>query len=228
MIVSKQQALAIAGGRKTTHRTPNTALKVGHRQAVSYRESGTLHTVCYIEATAAELGQLGELTRAQAKAEGFDGVRGPANHRRAWLEEHDRDWMAQTKQTDEGASDEVIAQRFQRLAGRDITVLTLKLVEAPDMFMAPSSGRLTKNQTTTNPRRAIDDAAVPPQEYVDAEARRINQQAASTLAQARREAAAENLARALRTGRNSKQINNAVRAVERITASIDRNQADAT
>lgn len=224
MILPKQQANAIANGRKTTHHTINDALRVGARFNVSWRDGKQLVKTCYAQTIAREERELRDLTRDEAKREGFAGVRGPLDFKRAWLLQHDQDWCRKREALDIGLTDELIAERFQRhtQTGRIIYVLTLALAEEPDQWMARSSGRLSNHQATSNPRNAIDDLPLAPQAFVDAEANRIRDNATATQAHDRKEAAIERMAKALTTT-NGKRANNAVRAIERITASLERN-----
>lgn len=222
MILPKQQANAVASGRKTTHHTTNDALRVGARFNISWRDGKQLVKTCYAQTIAREERELRDLTRDEAKRVGFDGVRGPLNFKRAWLTQHDQAWMARRGQNEFDRTDEEIAQRYAKRAGTTVYVLTLALAEEPDQWMARSTGRLTKHQATSNPRNAIDDMPLAPQHFVDAEANRIRDNAVTTQARARKEAALERMHRALVTT-NGKRANNAVRAIERITASLERN-----
>lgn len=224
MILPKQQANAIASGRKTTHHTTNDALKVGAQFNVSYRDGKQLVKTCYVRIVAMEERELRDLKRDEAKREGYDGLRGPLNFRRAWLERIGSSLMEPDRETGMGPTDEAVAVRFAAQTGRIVHVLTLALAEEPDRWMARSSGRLTNRQSTSNPRDAIDELPLAPQAFVDAEATRIRSATTSTQAQARRDAALERMARALDTT-NSKRANNAVRAMERMANSLERDIA---
>lgn len=224
MILPKQQANAIATGRKTTHHTMWDTLTLGSRQRIAYRVSkNEIETTCHIEITAVEKRELRTLDRFESKAEGFDGARGPLNFKRAWLLQHDQNWTLKQEATTNGLTDELVAQRFLKHTGRTVHVLTLKLAEEPDRYMAPSSGRQTRNQTTTNPRDAIDELPVPPQAFVDAEAKRIYELSQTTRAQARRAEAADRFAfaeaRAREAGIDTRR---AARSVQQIAAALER------
>jgi hypothetical protein len=221
MILPKQQANAIASGRKTTHHTTNDALRVGARFNISYREGKQLVKTCYAQIVAREERELRDLTRDEAKREGYDGARGPLNFKRAWLQATQPAKLARLEQTDDGATDEAVARLYAAHAGRIVYVLTLALAEEPDQWMARSSGRLSKHQATSNPRQAIDELPLAPQQFVDAEAQRIRDNATATRAHNRKEAALERMAKALTTT-NGKRANNAVRAMERIATSLER------
>lgn len=224
MILPKQQANAIATGRKTTHHTMWDTLTPGSRQRIAYRVSkNEIETTCHIEITAIEKRELRTLDRFESKAEGFDGARGPLNFKRTWLAQHDKGWTARHELSDEGITDEKVAAQFLKHIGRTVHVLTLQLAEEPDRFMAPSSGRQTRNQTTTNPRDAIDELPVPPQAFVDAEAKRIYEASQTTRAQARRAGAADRFAfaeaRAREAGIDTRR---AARSVQQIAAALER------
>lgn len=223
MIFSRQHANAIAKGWKTTHHSMVRALSVGARVPVSVRTPNEAQIVCYVRIAGMEWRGLRDLTRIEAKHEGYDGSRGPLNWRRAWLEEHDKAWAWEQAKTDRGLTDELVAERFHRHKSKPVHVLTLELVEEPDQWMARSSGRLTAHQTTGNPHAAIDELPVPPQEFVDGLAKKANETRTATQAQARREAAAADFAQALAKARAAgKSTTNAIRHVERITRSLNR------
>jgi hypothetical protein len=216
VILDRQQAHAIATGRKTTHHTTNDALRAGARIPITTRNGRETEIVCHATITRAQTRELRDLTRAEAKAEGFDGARGPLNFRRAWLQRTSPQWLTPER------TDEQIAQRFHKQCdGPLVTILTITLTEAPDRWMARSSGRLTSHQTTSNPRDAIDELPVPPQEFVDELARQANATRVTDRTQARKEAALERLALALARSQG-KRANNTLRAIERMTASLDR------
>jgi hypothetical protein len=227
VILSRQQANAIATGRKTTHHTLHDTLRAGARIPITVRDKPREpEIVCYTEITHTEHRTLRDLTRTEAKREGFDGPRGPLTFRKAWLEQHDKVWALQQARTDHGLTDEIIAERFKRYhEGRiPVNVITFRLAEAPDRWMARSSGRLTKGQTTSSPRDAIDELPVPPQEFVDALAKQANVTRITDRTAARKAAAIERLAFALCRS-HGKQANNTLRAIERMTASLDRETA---
>jgi hypothetical protein len=225
VILNRQQAKAIAGQRKTTHHTTHATLKTGARIPISVRQpNGTSEIICHAEITAIEPRQLRDLTRDEARAEGYDGARGPLVFRRAWLQQHDRSWFEAAKLTETGLTDELVARRWRRHEGTPVHVLELRLAEPPDRWMARSSGRLTSHQTTSDPRSAIDDLPVAPQEFVDALANKANENRTHTLAEARKEAALESFAIALHRARG-KQASNMVRAAERMAKTVDRDTA---
>lgn len=216
VILSKQQANAIASGRKTTHHTTNDALRVGARFNVNWRDGKQLVKTCYAQIVAREERQLRDLSRDEAKREGFPGVRGPLDFRRAWLE-------ANGRYNVKDFTDEAIAKFYASQTGKCVYVLTLQLAEEPDQWMARSTGRLTKHQATSNPRDAIDELPLAPQAFVDAEAKRIYEQSQTTRAQTRRAEAAERFAqteaRARAAGLDTRRP---VRSVEQITAALER------
>lgn len=217
MILTRQQANAIATGRKTTHHTLHDTLRTGSRIPIQVRtRPRQTDIVCHAQITATEQRPLRDLTRTEAKREGFDGPRGPLHWRKAWLQQHDGAWFSRQELSDTGLTDTAAQDRFQvKHAGQPVTVLTLQIAEEPDRWMAPSAGKQTKHQTTSNPRQAIDELAVPPQEYVDMLANRANENRTAKQAQARKEAALESFAIALHKARG-KQANNMVRAAERM------------
>jgi hypothetical protein len=223
MILPKQQANAIASGRKTTHHTTNDALRVGARFNISYREGKQLVKTCYAQIVAREERALRDLTRDEAKREGYDGARGPLNFRRAWLEATQPAWGAKCKATGEKPTDEAVAILFFAHAGRPTYVLTLALAEEPDQWMARSSGRLTKHQATSNPRQAIDELPLAPQAFVDAEAKRIYEHNQTMRAQARRAQAADRFAHAEAQARAAGiDTRRAARSVEQIAQALER------
>lgn len=216
MILPKQQANAIASGRKTTHHTTNDALKVGARVNVSYRDGKQLVKTCYIRIVAMEERELRDLKRDEAKREGFDGARGPLNFRRAWLEVNGR-------YTVKNFTDEAITELYAAYVGRTVHVLTLALAEEPDRWMARSSGRLTNRQSTSNPRDAIDELPLAPQAFVDAEATRIYETRQTSMAHAQRAAAAERFAQAEAKARAAGiDTRKAARSVGQIAAALER------
>lgn len=226
MIFSRQQANAIATGRKTTHHTKHDSLRVGARLAVTVREPNRDGGIaCYVRIAAVEWRGLRDLSRSEAKYEGYDGPRGPLNWRRAWLEEHDKAWAQEQAKTDHGLTDELVAERFHRHKSKIVYVLTLELVEEPDQWMARSSGRLTAHQATSNPRDAIDDVPLAPQEFVDGLAKKANEARTASQAEVRREAALESFATALRRARG-KQAGNMVRAAERMARTVEKGTHD--
>ena len=150
MILPTNQAQATATARKTTHR-----LRVGRwtpGKRIPIRDPDEL--LCHVEITAVHPDVLVDLTREQASAEGFGGIRGPLTFRRAWLQRYDRAWLNK-----EDRSDEDVAQRFNaRHAGDPIIILTWQLVEAPDLYLAqPTRG---SGDYTSNRHRAIDPLPV--------------------------------------------------------------------
>lgn len=223
MIFSKQQANAIATGRKTTHHTKQDALRVGARIYVT-TQGREAEIVCYARVVSVEQRGLRDLTRAEAAAEGYMGPRGPLNWRKAWLEAHDKAWALRQAQTDEGLTDEKVATQFAFHVGAPVCVLSFELAEEPDRWMARSSGRLTAHQATSNPRDAIDDVPLAPQEFVDGLAKKANETRTAVLSEARREAALESFATALRRARG-KQAGNMVRAAERMARTVEQGNA---
>jgi hypothetical protein len=216
LILPKQQANAIASGRKTTHHTTNDALRVGARFNISYREGRTLVKTCYAQIVAREERELQDLSREEAKREGYDGVRGPLNFRRAWLEVNGR-------YTVKDFTDEAVAELYAAHVGKIVYVLTLALAEEPDQWMARSSGRLSKHQATSNPRNAIDELPLAPQQFVDAEATRIYEAATTTQAHNRRAAAADRFAHAEAQARAAGvDTRRAARSVEQIAKALER------
>lgn len=228
MIFSRQHANAIATGRKTRHHTTIRALREGARIPVTVRQllQGVCDAeiVCYVQITHVEGRGLRELTRTEAKHEGYDGPRGPLNWRKAWIETHDRTWALKQAGTDEGLTDEAVAIRFKFYEGTLVHVLTLELVEEPDQWMARSSGRLTAHQATSNPRDAIDDVPLAPQEFVDGLAKKANEARTAKMSEARKDAALESFATALRRARG-KQAGNMVRAAERMARTVEEGNA---
>jgi hypothetical protein len=225
MILPKQQANAIASGRKTTHHTTNDALRVGARFNVAYRENKQLVKTCYAQIVAREERALRDLNRDEAKREGFPGVRGPLDFKRAWLQAHkSARWkLARLEQTDEGATDEAVAHLYAAHTGTIVYVLTLQLAEEPDQWMARSTGRLSKHQATSNPRNAIDDLPLAPQTYVDAEAKRIYEARTANTASQRRAQAADRFAHAEAQARAAGvDTRRAARSVEQIAQALER------
>jgi hypothetical protein len=220
VIFTRQQANAIATGRKTRHHTMITTLREGARVPVTVRGHRESEIACYVRILSVEKRPLRELTRAEAKLEGYDGPRGPLNWRRAWLDAHDRDWTQLQARTEEGVTDDVAAERFRWIANVLGTyVLAFELTEEPDEWMARSSGRLTARQATSNPRDAIDEVPLAPQGFVDGLAKRANEARTAALSDARREAALESFGAALRRARG-KQAGNMVRAAERMARTV--------
>lgn len=215
MIFSRQYANAIATGRKTKHHTTVRAWREGSRIPVTV----DAEPVCYVQVVNVEERGLRELTRTEAKHEGYDGPRGPLNWRKAWIETHDKTWATKQLRTDEGLTDEAVAIRFKFYEGTLVHVLTLELVEEPDQWMARSSGRLTAHQATSNPRDAIDDVPLAPREFVDGLAKRANEARTAKMSEARKDAALESFATALRRARG-KQAGNMVRAAERMARTV--------
>ena len=111
MILPTNLANAVAAGRKTTHRLTRCSWRPGRRIAIlaDAREPGT-DPLCHVEIADVELTTLWALSREQAAAEGFGGVRGPLNFKRYWLNAHDRAWVA--THTGDGLTDEHVADRF--------------------------------------------------------------------------------------------------------------------
>jgi hypothetical protein len=224
MILPRQQADAIASQRKTTHHTTHDTLRVGARLPIMVRDPDkTTRIVCHARITAREERELRDLTRDEAKREGYPGVRGPLNFKRAWLTAHHKPQLARLEQTDSGATDEAVAALYARHTGTIVHVLTLALAEEPDRWMARSSGRLTNGQATSNPRQAIDELPLAPQAFVDAEAKRINEAATSDDASQRRAAAAMRFAFAEAQARAAGvDTRRAARSVEQIAAALER------
>ncbi len=148
----------MAAGRKTTHYLPPCLWKPGRRAAVLSvdREPGD-EPLCYVQVHTVVHTTLRPLSREQASAEGFGGVRGPLNFKRYWLEHHDRTWFADRLAF--GLTDELVAERFaSHHEGTPVTVLSCSLCEAPDLFLAqPTRG---SGDYTRNPHRAIDPLPV--------------------------------------------------------------------
>lgn len=227
MILTRNQAQAIATGRKTTHHTTHTALRAGARLPIMHRAGKQAEIVCHAQIVSIEHRELRDLTRDEAKAEGYAKATGPLDFRMAWIEQHDGSWLDKTNAKPNITPTQLAAlirQRWETMhVGEPIAVLELQLVEAPDQYMAPSSGRLTKHQTTSNPRGAIDDAPVPPQDFVDALAKARREAWTTGQAATRREAAGESFERARRRAEAAGQnTQNAVRHVERITKALER------
>jgi hypothetical protein len=223
LILPKQQANAIASGRKTTHHTTNDALRVGARFNINYRDGKQLVKTSYAQITAREERELRDLSRDEAKREGFAGVRGPLDFKRAWLQANHGAKLARLEQTDAGATDEAVAALYAAHKGTIIYVLTLALAEEPDQWMARSSGRLSKHQATSNPRQAIDELPLAPQAYVDAEATRIYEHSQTAQAQARRAQAADRFAHAEAQARAAGvDTRRAARSVEQIAKALER------
>lgn len=228
MIFSRQQADAIAMGRKTGHHTTTRAFREGARIPVATRGRWgeewrgaklPAEIICYVRVTGVERRGLRDLTRAEAAREGYMGPRGPLNWRKAWLEAHDKAWALRQAQTDEGLTDEAVSAHFASYVGAPVCVLSFELVEEPDRWMARSSGWLTAHQATSNPRDAIDDVPLAPQEFVDGLAKKANEVRTAVLSEARREAALESFGAALRRARG-KQAGNMVRAAERMARTV--------
>ena len=156
MILPANLAAAVAAGRKTTHRLPSCPWKPARRVAIlsAVREPGD-EPLCYAHVNTVEHTTLRPLSREQAGAEGFGGVRGPLNFKRYWLEHHDRAWIV----SHDVVTDEMVAERFaSHHEGLPVTVLSWALCEAPDLFLAqPTRG---SGDYTRNPHRAIDPLPV--------------------------------------------------------------------
>jgi hypothetical protein len=221
MILPKQQANAIATGRKTTHHTTWDTLTVGSCQNIGYRTpNDQAEIVARVKIIAVEERELRDLTKAELKREGCVG---PIHFRRTWLEETHSGWRKLLRDSPEQCTDEAVERLWQRQTGRIVRVLTLQLVEEADQWMARSSGRLTKHQATSNPRDAIDELPLAPQAFVDAEATRIYETRRTSMAHAQRAAAAERFAQAEARARAAGiDTRKAARSVGQIAAALER------
>ncbi len=174
MILPQKQAEAVASGRKVTHRIPVGRMtkgpKAGARFKVAYWTRGEdgkrrTETACWVEITREpEVVGLTALDRAQAHTEGYAGVRGPLAFQRAYIEAHDRTWLAKREHEGDGSvTDEQVSARFRWFhVDTPVHLLTWRLCEEPDEYMAQVGG------STHSPSRSIDgDAPMPPAEYVD-------------------------------------------------------------
>jgi hypothetical protein len=223
MILPRQQADAIASQRKTTHHTTHDTLRVGARLPIMVRDHDGTRTVCHAQIIGIERRELRDLTRDEAKREGYPGVRGPLNFKRAWLIHHDKSWMSRSGQDQFDRTDEEIAQRFLKHTGTIVHVLTLALAEEPDQWMTRSSGRLTARQATSNPRNAIDELPLAPQAFVDAEAKRIYEARTTDQSSQRRAEAAVRFAHAEAQARAAGlDTRRAARSVEQIAKALER------
>jgi uncharacterized protein YhfF len=223
MILNRQQANAIATGRKTTHHILHGSLQEGARVTIQVRtRPRETEIACYVKLLSVETRPLRDLTMREAKAEGYSGPRGPINWRKAWLQQHDQPWADRQKHSDAGLNETVVRDRFEaQYVGNPVTVLEFELAEPPDRFLAPTR---TGHPYTSDPRRAIDELAVAPEEFVNQLANKANETRTATLAQARKDAALESFAQALHRARG-KTANNMVRAAERMAQAVDRDIA---
>lgn len=208
MILSAKQAESAANCRKITHRIPVADPKAWRRSRMIGRErrfygpeqvsipkiphvgeripvsKAGQPSMWFEVLSITEAVELGELTRQEANAEGYGGVRGSLLFRDAWLERYDRAWMTKRKAAldaatmDHGAllaAEHIwdLATRYRdRHAATLIHVITWQACEAPDIYLADTR---RGQDYTANPGRAIDLAPVPPRAFVDAEARRADE-----------------------------------------------------
>ena len=182
------KAEAIANGRKQTHRVAHRpSWRPGLRIAVQAQPRGP--KLAYIEITSTDKTTLTGLTRPEAEAEGHGGARGPLAHKRAWLEQHDRAWVAKHQASDEGLSDETVAQRFtERHVGTPITILRFRLCEEPDLYLTnPIAGK--SGDYTTSQHRSFDE--LPVAQPTDAAVRKAREEGEKQRASFRKKLEAE-------------------------------------
>lgn len=204
MIFTPRAARRIDAGRKTQtrrlvggvvrfndgHRVQRPSFyKVDHDYPVRLdrREHGTFR----IKILAVREERLGEITLADARAEGY---RTTDEFKLEWVREHDRAWMERERvdllaDLEDGVAivDWILLERFRRShARRRVRVFTFEPLRDVSVFMATQrdilSGR-SDGDYTENVNRAIDDAP----SLTAAEHAKLNGHAAAKLDESRRQ-----------------------------------------
>ena len=189
MIFSKPQAQAIATGRKRIHRTLTpTKRQWRPGRVVSIQAEVGGEPIAHVRVLEVHEEPLRDPNRSDAQAEGYGGVRGVLNCKRAWLDRYDTAFVRRCIDGD-GLTDELVAARFaERHVGRLTVMIEWELTEAPDRFLArPVPGK--QGDYTYSAARSFDELPVVPP--LPADLKRAREEGAATRARFRHDLEAE-------------------------------------